>query len=164
MQEFSNIENYRIELAEEPDQIAACLAVISQLRPYLTDMSVWMDRAASLISGGYKILAVWEKDVVVAMAGFRFSDNMIYGKFLYVDDLITDMRKRGSGLGAMLLNELQSCGRAEGCGYLVLDTAATNIEARRFYEREGLKNLALGYLKPLTDQSAKYLEQYTIKE
>ncbi len=159
MTAFSKDDRFEVTSVDE-DQIAACFPIISQLRPYLTDQAAWVERAEVLRAGGYQILAVWEKNEVIAMAGYRLNDNMIYGRFLYIDDLVTDERKRGSGLGARLLEELQGIGRLADCHYMVLDTAATNTDARRFYQREGLMDLAVGFIKPLNDASAKNLRQY----
>lgn len=159
MKAFSKDDRFEVRSVDD-SQIEACFPVISQLRPYLTDPAAWFDRAKALRAGGYKILAMWEENTVVAMAGYRLGDNMIYGKFLYIDDLITDEQKRGSGLGALLLEELQKIGRLADCHYMVLDTAATNTEARRFYRREGLMELAVGFIKPLNKASAQNLRQY----
>ena len=65
-------------------------------------------------------------------------ENLIHGHFLCVDDLVTSEGQRGKGLGAALLLELSSIGVDEYCRRLVLDTAATKANARRFYKREGL--------------------------
>lgn len=159
MNAFPKDDRFEVKSVEEA-QTEACFSVISQLRPYLHDPAAWRDRATALRAGGYRIMAVWEDDTVVAMAGYRLGDNMIYGKFLYIDDLVTDARKRGLGLGALLLEKLQETGRREDCQYMVLDTAATNTQARRFYQREGLMDLAVGFIKPLNEASAENLRQY----
>ena len=87
---------------------------------------------------GYRLLAVWDDDTPVALAGYRRIDNLIHGRFIYVDDLITDAAGRGRGHGERLLAELRTLGRAEGCNRLVLDTALANALAQRFYFRCGL--------------------------
>lgn len=63
---------------------------------------------------------------------------MIHGRFLYVDDLVTDAEGRGQRHGERLLQALRELGRAEGCQQLVLDTALANALAQRFYFRSGL--------------------------
>ncbi len=102
-----------------------------------------------MIGEGYRVLAAWRDDRVIALAGYRVMRNLIHGRFLYVDDLITTAAERGAGLGAALLKELSAIGEAAGCGRLVLDTAATNTDARRFYVREGLVDVVVGFVKPL---------------
>ena len=76
-------------------------------------------------------------------------ENLIHGRFLYVDDLVTMLCNRGKGLGASLLGELARIGIEERCARLVLDTAATNASARRFYTREGLSDVAVGFVRQL---------------
>lgn len=48
-----------------------------------------------------------------------------------------------------MLEELSMIGRDEACTRLVLDTAATNLEARQFYTRCGLTDAVAGFIKPL---------------
>ena len=47
---------------------------------------------------GYRVVASLEDGVAAAVAGFRVAENAAWGRFLYVDDLVTraDMRGRGS--------------------------------------------------------------------
>lgn len=154
-------DDKRVEIrAVGESDIDKCYSVISQLRPYLTDQAAWNERAKGLLADGYRMLAAWEGEEVVAMAGYRLNDNLIYGRFLYIDDLVSDEQKRGAGLGARLLDALQKIGRDAECHYMVLDTAVTNVEARKFYRREGLMDLAVGFIKPLDEASAENLRQY----
>ncbi|WP_363928505.1 hypothetical protein [Thiobacillus sp. 0-1251] len=44
---------------------------------------------------------VQETDGVVAVAGFRVGDNFAWGRFLYVDDLVTHPAHRSKGYGAI---------------------------------------------------------------
>ena len=130
-------------------ELAACFPVIAQLRPFLTSEAEWCDRASAQTAAGYRVLAAWKGDRAVAVAGYRVMENLIHGRFLYVDDLITAEGERGHGLGALLLQELSEIGLGRGCRRLVLDTAAANTKARRFYKREGLHDVVVGFLKPL---------------
>jgi ribosomal protein S18 acetylase RimI-like enzyme len=131
------------------EAVAACFPVIVELRPLLKDAAEWCDRAMAMRDAGYRVLAAWRGDRALALAGYRVSENLIYGRFLYVDDLVSATDHRGKGLGARLLQELSAIGSREGCRRLVLDTAAANTSARRFYTREGLHDLAVGFIKPL---------------
>ncbi len=135
--------------AHGPDELKSCFPVISQLRPALKGSEEWVERASEMATEGYRVLAAWEGSRVLAVAGYRIMENLIHDHFLYVDDLITAEGERGKGLGAALLAELSSIARDEYCGRLVLDTAATNVDARRFYKREGLIDAVIGFVKPL---------------
>jgi ribosomal protein S18 acetylase RimI-like enzyme len=135
--------------AQGPEELTACFPVVSQLRPRLKGVEEWVERASEMATEGYRVLAAWEDDRVLAIAGYRVMENLIHDHFLYVDDLVTAKGERGKGLGSALLTELSAIGVDEYCSRLVLDTAATNENARRFYKREGLIDAAIGFVKPL---------------
>jgi hypothetical protein len=139
----------KIRHASTHAEFVACYPVIVDLRPFLKNADDWCERAFGMGQAGYRVLAAWRQDVAVAVAGYRVMENLIHGRFLYVDDLVTTFDNRGQGLGASLLEELARIGVKEKCSRLVLDTAATNANARRFYMREGLLDVAVGFVKQL---------------
>lgn len=132
-----------------PQQLAACFPVISQLRPNLNDAVDWAARALHMKADGYRVLAACEGDGVVAVAGYRVMESLLHGRFVYVDDLVTASECRGRGIGALLLQKLSEIGEEELCARIVLDTAATNTDARRFCRREGMSDVIVGFVKPL---------------
>ncbi|POR51937.1 hypothetical protein CYD53_106221 [Bosea psychrotolerans] len=135
--------------AHGPAELTACFPVIFGLRPRLKGVEEWVERASEMATDGYRVLAAWQGSRVVALAGYRVMENLIHGHFLYVDDLVTAEGERRKGLAAALLAELSAIGVDEYCGRLVLDTAATNENARRFYKQEGLVDAIVGFIKPL---------------
>lgn len=135
--------------AHSKEELAACFPIAMQLRPHLKSVDAWVERATDMATEGYRVLAAWDGDQVLAMAGYRIMENLIHDHFLYVDDLVTSEGDRGKGLGSTLLTELSAIGVDEYCGRLVLDTAATNERARHFYKREGLIDAIVGFVKPL---------------
>ncbi|QXI20101.1 GNAT family N-acetyltransferase [Pseudomonas moraviensis] len=121
--------------------------VIQQLRPHLTSEADFMSRIERMRAGGYRLVGAFESSALVALAGYRLQENLIYGPFLYVDDLITDEAQRGGQWGSRLLRALERLARASGCARLVLDTGLANARAQRFYFREGLYTGALRFQK-----------------
>ncbi|PKD78674.1 GNAT family N-acetyltransferase, partial [Escherichia coli] len=83
-----------------------------------------------------------------------FQENLIYGRFLYVDDLVVTERSRGARHGAALLQALERMAREAGCAKLVLDTGLANALAQRFYFRQGLLTGAMRFSKVLGEQAA----------
>lgn len=135
--------------AHGPEELTACFPVISQLRPRLQGPEEWVERASGMATDGYRVLAAWKDDRVLAVAGYRVMENLIHDNFLYVDDLVTAAEERGKGLGSALLTELTAIGVDQYCGTLVLDTAASNENAQRFYKREGLIDAGIVFVKPV---------------
>jgi ribosomal protein S18 acetylase RimI-like enzyme len=139
-------------LSSEPDvrvvgeaEIAACFALMHALRPHLTSQAEFIERWRRQSEQGYSMLALWRDQRPVALAGFRVQENLVHGRFLYVDDLVTDESERGRGHGARLLDHLKAEGRVRGCRKLVLDTALDNTLGHRFYYRQGLLAMSLRF-------------------
>ncbi len=143
-----------IRHAVSQDELVACFPVISELRPFLKDAGEWCARVSAMQPAGYRVLAAWEGERVLAVAGYRVMENLIHRRFLYVDDLVAAADTRGKGLGAALLQELSTVARREHCWRLVLDTAAANAAARRFYAREGLRDVVVGFVKSIEEAAA----------
>lgn len=134
-------------------EIGACFNLMRQLRPHLTSSEELIARWRRQSADGYRILALWAdggaRSGPRALAGYRIAENLIHGKFLYVDDLVADQAERRRGYGAQLLDKLKAEGRALGCTKLVLDTGIDNSLAHRFYFRQGLITQALRFNIPL---------------
>jgi GNAT superfamily N-acetyltransferase len=135
--------------AETAVEIAACHPVMVLLRPHLADADELVARVGRQRAAGYRLLAAWRGGEPLALAGYRFEENLIHGCFVYVDDLVTAVGERGGGLGARLLDAVAEIGREAGCGRLVLDTALDNVLAHRFYYRQGLLARALRFSREI---------------
>lgn len=136
---------------ETSDEIRNAFPVMQQLRPHLANDADMLTRIQRMQqSDGYRLLAAVHDDQVVALAGYRIQENLIYGRFLYVDDLVTLDAERGGRLGARLLDEARRIARTNQCNKLVLDTGLANCLAQRFYFRQGLLSMALHFSETLT--------------
>jgi ribosomal protein S18 acetylase RimI-like enzyme len=135
--------------AESEAEIAACYPVMTLLRPHLASAEELVARVGRQRDAGYRLLGLWRGAVPVALAGYRFEENLVHGRFVYVDDLVTASEERGHGHGARLLDAVAQIGRDAACGRLVLDTALDNVLAHRFYYRQGLLARALRFSRPV---------------
>ena len=131
----------------------ASFAVMQELRPMLHSEEDYLARLQRQRQQHYKLLAIWQHGEIIALAGYRLQENLIYGRFLYVDDLVVTGRCRGGQWGARLLQELEDIARFERCEKLVLDTGLSNALAQRFYFRQGLLTGAIRFSKVLGDTS-----------
>jgi GNAT superfamily N-acetyltransferase len=117
-----------------PEQIAATFPVMQQLRQHL-QADRYVAEIQAMMSEGYRLLSAVEEEVV-AVAGYRVSSSLAFGKFLYVDDLVTSEGHRSSGAGKLLLDHLKQQAREQGCRELHLDSGVQRHAAHRFYLRE----------------------------
>jgi len=142
-------DNAALRHADTHESLRACYAVMKQLRPHLQSEEDFLERIARQQTQTYRLLAAWEDGQAVALAGYRFQENLVYGKFLYVDDLVTAETARGNRWGARLLDALTVVAEQAGCMRLVLDTGLGNALAQRFYFRQGLLTSSMRFGKPI---------------
>lgn len=135
--------------AEGRADLAACFAVMRELRPHLAGAAEFVERAERQSDAGYRILAAWNGDKVVGVAGYRPQENLIYGRFMYVDDLAVIASDRRGGIGARLLDGVREECRRMGIPTLVLDTAIDNSLGQRFYFRYGMLARGLRFSRPV---------------
>jgi len=131
--------------AADDAALRACFPVMRELRPHLASAAAFLAQVRRQAATGYRLLAAWEGDAPVSLGGYRIVEMLVRGRYLYVDDLVTRESERGRGLGARVLRALMDEARAAGLGALVLDTAADNLAAHRFYERMGMDVVARRY-------------------
>ncbi|MCY1054455.1 GNAT family N-acetyltransferase [Nannocystis sp. SCPEA4] len=128
--------------AEQDDELRACFAAMVALRPGLQDAEELRTRVRRQQAQGYRLLAAWRAEEALGLAGYRELENLIYGRFVYVDDLVVREDVRREQLGERLLAAVAAEARRLGCARLVLDTGLGNALAQRFYFRQGM--LAVG--------------------
>ena len=131
-----------IAIAETDDDILQCHAVMVQLRPHVP-IEGFVARVRRMQTTGFRLAYLRDSGGVQAVAGFRVLDQLVSGRVLYVDDLVTNEQQRSTGHGAALLTWLQDLARADDCEFLELDSGVHRAGAHRFYFRHGLS--IIGY-------------------
>lgn len=126
-----------IHIAKTDAEITACYPVMRELRAHL-EADRFLAQVRAQESRGYQLAYTVRPEGVVAVAGFRICENLAWGRFLYVDDLVTLPSHRSQGIGGELLAWLREHAVNEGCGQLHLDSGIQRKDAHRFYEREGM--------------------------
>jgi GNAT superfamily N-acetyltransferase len=138
-----------ITLVETDMDTLSCFDLLQVLRPHLTDPEAATAQITRQRAQGYRLLAARAADRIVGLAGFRYLENLVHGRFVYVDDLVVAATERKSGVGAMLLDAIALEAEAEGCVRFVLDTALTTTQAQRFYFGAGLAPIAFHFARRL---------------
>ena len=124
-----------IVVARTDVEVSSCFPVLSQLRPHLSEAD-FLPRVRKQIESGYRIAFIEEQGRPTAVAGYRILENLAWGRFLYVDDLVTDAEHRSHGHGERLFAWLIEEAKAQGCQQLHLDSGVQRFGAHRFYLRQ----------------------------
>lgn len=130
------------------EEIQACFSVLAQLRPDVKE-GVFLSIIRSQFKKGYQLAAVILNNNVVAVAGFHLRENLAWGKYLYIEDLVSEQTQRSTGLGHMLLKWLHNEAKENNCDQLHLDSGIQRKDAHRFYEKEGMMFVSHHYSSQL---------------
>lgn len=148
----------KICLAQTDAEILSCFPVMQELRPHLL-ASELVERVRRQQYQGYQLLYLVEVDSArsveepKAVAGFRVSECLSSGRFLYVDDLVTVAAERSRGYGEALLNWLTDYARQQHCQSIQLDSGVQRFAAHRFYFRQRLAITCYRFEKNLFENS-----------
>ncbi|CAI8857184.1 GNAT family N-acetyltransferase [Pseudomonas sp. Irchel 3H3] len=129
---------YTFQHLDDPQALAASFALMGVLRPHLNDQDRYVAQLVRQAEQGYRLLAAQEGERLVGLAGYRELENLLYGRFIYVDDLVVSPQLQRSGVGAQLLTAVREQAVQRDCDHLVLDTGLHMPLAQRFYFRQGL--------------------------
>lgn len=134
--------NLRISHTDNPALIAPILKI---LRNSLPD-EIFHARLISALQNGYRVLIAEEAN---ACLGYRITQDVFWGKTLYVDDLVVAEAARGHGLGASLLARAKSEAQKHSCDHIRLCSGLTRKDAHRFYEQNGFHQSSLQFVHAL---------------
>ncbi|WP_310422506.1 GNAT family N-acetyltransferase [Chamaesiphon sp. VAR_48_metabat_135_sub] len=116
-------------------EITDYFSVMVELRPHL-ELTDFIDRVQRQ-QQQFDYLQV--DRMIQAVAGFRISESLAWGKFLYVDDLVSRSNNRSKGYGLKLFNWLVDYAHNQNCQQLTLDSGVQKFAAHRFYLRHRME-------------------------
>ena len=139
-----------MRIAQTDEELLRCWPVMRELRTHIEAASDFLAQVKRQQEGaGYAIAFREDEGEVVAVAGFRISEALAWGTYMYVDDLVTKTNSRSKGHGAALLDWLVCRARAADCTLFHLDSGVQRESAHRFYFREGLTISSYHFQRPL---------------
>jgi hypothetical protein len=127
--------------------LVAAEGVHRQLRPHLPPD--YVARMKEVFASGGEMAVAIEGSEVAGIAVFRILEKTFTGRELYCDDLVTDEKRRSTGVGHALIEYMERVGRERGCDVLALDSGTQRQQAHKFYFREGLPITAFHFSKKL---------------
>lgn len=135
-------------IARTDEEITSCFNVMVELRPHLTPES-FVARVKRQMADGYRLAYLADAGKVVCCAGFRILENLAWGRFLYVDDLVTVKERQGAGFGSTMLQWLIEEAKRQGCAEFHLDSGTWRTEAHSFYFKHKMVIKSFHFSLPL---------------
>jgi GNAT superfamily N-acetyltransferase len=113
-----------------------------ELRPQFRSAEAVVAAVDGLRAVGYRLIASFEDgdEDAAAVAGFRISESLAWGRYLYVDDFVTREAVRRRGHADAVMRAVEEEARRQRCDQLHLDSATSpeRFDAHRFYFAHGL--------------------------
>lgn len=142
-----------IEKAEEPTshvreilpkETASVFAALSVLRPTLNDINQFVEQVNNVQRAqGYRLLGLFEagKTNAVAVCGFREKTDLVSGRHIHIDDLITIPQNRRCGYASRLLDKVHQIAAEQGITQIHVDchVGSERTIAHRVYFQQGFE-------------------------
>ncbi|WP_052692225.1 GNAT family N-acetyltransferase [Teredinibacter purpureus] len=126
-----------IEIAQRVSTIKGCFPLMLELRPHLQLEGFVASVERMQRSTGYQ-LAVLTDGSVKAVAGFRVSEWLHTGRYLELEELVTQATERSRGYGGALFDWLCNYARDEKCNEVRLVSGVARERAHAFYQKKGM--------------------------
>ena len=140
-----------------PTDTATAFAALSVLRPNLNDINGFTAQVNKTQRiEGYRMLGIYEegKANAVAVLGFRERTNLVSGRHLHIDDLVTMPQCRKRGYAGKLLSELEKIAQAAGISVIQVDSnvSGERATAHRVYFQYGYEISAYHFVRRIDGQ------------
>ncbi len=118
--------------------------------------------SAMCAQGNYRCIAAYLDGRMVGVAGFWIGTQLWCGKYVEADHVVVDVAARGMGIGARLMAWIEAEGEREACALFRIAAVISNLDARRFYARNGFFDDGILMAKALS-RGAAALPEYVAR-
>lgn len=124
-----------IELTRKED-VFRTFPLLKQLYPELSQEQ-YESYINDLLPLGYRRIVAEEDGQYIASAGILEGVHFRFGKYLYINDLVTDSTHRSHGIGKQLVHWIEAEAQRLKCTSIKLSSNVNRHEAHRFYITDG---------------------------
>ena len=97
----------------------------------------------------YELYGAYDGNQMVAVCGAWVATKLWCGRYLEIDNIVTDPDCRSQGVGTQLMEAMETLARNRDCEILVLDSYASNTSSHRLYHRLGYEIKGFHFVKGL---------------
>jgi len=123
--------------AKNESEVTDCFQLISELRPQLTleDFISKVKRMSK--TTGYELVYL-DDSGIKAVAGMKVSEWLHSGRYLEVEELVTDKNFRSKGYGGKLFDWIIKYAKQNDCAQIRLVSGVSRDNAHKFYLNRGM--------------------------
>lgn len=126
----------QIKEIQNRDEIFATFRVLIQIYHRLQE-ETYIDEILNMMQRGYKMAGVFdENNCCIGVTGIRFIRKLHYGQALEIEDFMVDRKKRGIGVGKMLMRWVDWQATYSGCQNIIGILETKRMESQKILSRE----------------------------
>jgi hypothetical protein len=126
-----------IKIASE-EEIKYCYTLMHQIREDLSKND-FFSMIAEQIKNGYQVVYVTENNQIICVVGFNILQKLSWGKYLYIEDFVTEKSAQYSGAANALFDFIKIYAKQQNCKSIHLDSSVTRQEAHKFYLSQNMQ-------------------------
>ncbi len=131
----------QIKEIQTREEIAQTFDVLTQIYENLNG-ETYVEDVLNMMQRGYKMAAVFEDIDIenghcIGVVGVRIIRKLHYGKAIEIEDFMIDRKKRGIGIGKMLLRFVEWQAANFGCENIIGNLETKRQESQKIFAREG---------------------------
>ena len=127
----------KIKIATE-EEIKYCYKIMHQIREDLTERD-FLSAISEQLKNGYKIVYVIQDEEIICIAGFTIGDKLSWGKYLFIEDFVTNKSIKSIEAAKALLDFIKIYAKQQKCNSIHLDSSIQKEEAHKFYLSQEMK-------------------------
>lgn len=114
------------------EEIKYCYEIMHQIREDLSKNDFLL-AISEQIKNGYQVVYVIENNQIICVAGFTISHKLALGKYLYIEDFVTDKSVEFFEARKALFDFIKIYAKQQKCTSIHLDSLIQREEAHKFY-------------------------------
>jgi GNAT superfamily N-acetyltransferase len=144
-------------------ELSAVYPLVHQLNPEVDEPLFLIRLEAMLKEGGYRCIAAYRDGAMIGVAGFWIGTQLWCGRFVEPDNVVVDRTHRNGGIGAVMMQWIETEAIRLGCDMMKLEAYAERHRTREFYRRAGFGEPGVVMVKTLPKPGAQTLEDILAK-
>lgn len=128
----------QIKEIQTREEIAQSYDILVQIYENLNH-ETYIEDILNMMQRGYKMAGVFEDEEYkkcVGVVGVRVVRKLHYGKSVEIEDFMIDRKKRGIGIGKMLMRWVEWQSAIFGCDNIIGALGSQRAESQKIYSRE----------------------------
>lgn len=131
------------------ESISSVVPLVKKLSKKGITEAILLKRFQEMVTQNYECVGMFVNHDLIGVCGLWYCTRHYSGRSVELDHVIIESSYRNQGLGAQLMDWVQTHVKAKGCEAIELNTYTENKGSHNFYHQNGFIAPGLHFLKSL---------------